>query len=138
MALVGYTYVLEQMGIRFLKQAGTSAGAINTALMTVIGNKQDVKSPQVLQAICDLDFFSLVDGHPVARWIIRRFITDGDFMKKVKLRLTLLGGFLIFLLACDLVLIGLSHVYPALAFWTGFSFVLTGTVSYSYYTARSQ
>ena len=27
-ALVGYTYVLEEMGIRFLKQAGTSAGAI--------------------------------------------------------------------------------------------------------------
>ena len=28
-ALVGYTYVLEQMGIRFLGIGGTSAGAIN-------------------------------------------------------------------------------------------------------------
>src|SRR6476661_8535253 len=36
-ALVGYTYILEQMNIRFIRLAGTSAGAINTALMTVGG-----------------------------------------------------------------------------------------------------
>src|ERR1700709_2802299 len=36
-ALVGYTYILEKMGIRFIRLAGTSAGAINTALMTVTG-----------------------------------------------------------------------------------------------------
>ena len=35
-ALVGYTYVLEEMGIRFMRLAGTSAGAINTAMMAVI------------------------------------------------------------------------------------------------------
>ena len=46
-ALVGYTYILEQMGIRFLRLAGTSAGAINTALMTVIGKKQDAKSIEI-------------------------------------------------------------------------------------------
>ncbi len=40
-ALVGYTYILEKMGIRFVRLAGTSAGAINTALMTVIGEKKD-------------------------------------------------------------------------------------------------
>src|ERR1700712_5474542 len=34
-ALVGYTYILEEMGIRFIRLAGTSAGAINTSLMTV-------------------------------------------------------------------------------------------------------
>ncbi|MEO5501297.1 MAG: patatin-like phospholipase family protein, partial [Ginsengibacter sp.] len=32
-ALVGYTFILEQAGIRFLRLAGTSAGAINTALL---------------------------------------------------------------------------------------------------------
>src|SRR3990170_9374 len=40
-ALVGYTYILEQMGVRFIRQAGTSAGAINTALMVVTGKKQE-------------------------------------------------------------------------------------------------
>src|SRR3954470_13604720 len=69
-ALVGYTYVLEQMGIRFLRMAGTSAGAINTSLMTVIGNKTETKSTKVLKAICDLNFFDLVDGHPAARRLI--------------------------------------------------------------------
>src|SRR5438309_2437650 len=38
-ALVGYTYILEQMNIRFIRLAGTSAGAINTALMAVSGAK---------------------------------------------------------------------------------------------------
>jgi NTE family protein len=28
-ALIGYTYVLEEMGIRFLRVGGTSAGSIN-------------------------------------------------------------------------------------------------------------
>ncbi len=68
-ALVGYTYILEKMGIRFIRLAGTSAGAINTALMTVIGatrnatayettstafvkgNKKMAKSEQILDAI---------------------------------------------------------------------------------------
>lgn len=125
-ALVGYTYILEMMGIRFLKQAGTSAGAINTALMTVIGDKQDIKSPGILKAICDLDFFSLVDGHPVARRIIKNFITNGDFVKKIKKRIFLLLGWFAFLLVADIVLVGLQHTYPVIAFWTGLSFLLTG------------
>ncbi len=125
-ALVGYTYILEMMGVRFLKQAGTSAGAINTALMTVIGNKQEVKSPQILKAICDLEFFSLVDGHPFARKIIKNFITDGDFVKKLKRKLFLFLGWLSLLFVADVVLVGLQHAYPALAFWTGLSFLLTG------------
>src|SRR5450432_2660756 len=87
-ALVGYTYILEKMGIRFLRLAGTSAGAINTALMTVMGKKEDAKSISILKTICDLNFFNLVDGHPAARWIIKKFITHQDFTVKVKKWLT--------------------------------------------------
>src|ERR1044071_6636874 len=83
-ALVGYTYILEEMGIRFLRMAGTSAGAINTALMAVIGNKEDPKSTRVLDIICQLNFFNLVGGHPIVRWIIKNFITNQDFTIKVK------------------------------------------------------
>ncbi|MDQ8012461.1 MAG: patatin-like phospholipase family protein [Flavobacterium nitrogenifigens] len=43
-ALVGYVYVLEQMGIRFLSLAGTSAGSINTMLMAVAGTCDMEKS----------------------------------------------------------------------------------------------
>ena len=42
-ALVGYTYVLEKMGIRFFSLAGTSAGSINAMLMACTGNKEDEK-----------------------------------------------------------------------------------------------
>jgi NTE family protein len=90
-ALVGYTYILEQMGVRFIRMAGTSAGAINTALMTIIGaqringravgDKTKAKSETVLEEICNLNFFDLVDGHPVARWAIRNFITNDNFSK---------------------------------------------------------
>lgn len=83
-ALVGYTYVLEEMGIRFLRLAGTSAGAINTAMLTIIGNKNEAKSTKVLQAITALNFFNLVDGHPVAKWVIKNFITHKKFLSRIK------------------------------------------------------
>jgi NTE family protein len=128
-ALVGYTYVLETMGIRFLRQAGTSAGAINTALMTVIGKKEETKSEQVLDAICKLDFFSLVDGHPIARWLIKNFITHEDFTIRVKKWLWVSISILGVLIAGDIVLVGLQHKFSDLSFWAGLSFVLTGILA---------
>lgn len=124
-ALVGYTYILEMMRIRFLKQAGTSAGAINTALMTVVGSKQDMKSTKILKAICDLDFFSLVDGHPFARKIIKSFITDGNFVKRIKNQLLFVSIWIAILIATDFLLLGLQHKYPSLKTWTIISFALT-------------
>ena len=124
-ALVGYTYILEQMGIRFVRLAGTIAGAINTALMTVIGEKKDVKSIHILDSLCTLNFFDLVDGHPAARWLIKNFITHGDFVQKVRKWSIgiLLSGVL--LLSSDFVFLGLQHRIPALSIITKISFVLT-------------
>ena len=42
-ALVGYTYILEIMGIRFWRLAGTSAGAINSVMLASIGEKTKPK-----------------------------------------------------------------------------------------------
>jgi NTE family protein len=125
-ALVGYTYILEQMGIRFIRLAGTSAGAINTALMTVIGSKQDPKSLEVLDAICKLKFIDLVDGHPAARWLISKFITHADFTVRVKKFITMILAILILLLAGDFIFLGLQHTIPWVSFITKPFFVLTG------------
>ncbi len=125
-ALVGYTYILEQMGIRFLRLAGTSAGAINTALMTVIGNKTDAKSAQILKAICDLNFFNLVDGHPAARLLIKKFITHQDFSVKVKKWIGIIIGILGFLFLADFICLGLEHRLLWVSVLTRISFVLTG------------
>jgi NTE family protein len=124
-ALVGYTYILEKMGIRFLRLAGTSAGAINTALMTVIGKKEDAKSLSILKAICDLNFFKLVDGHPAARWIIKKFITHQDFTVKVKRWLTWIAIIAFLLLAGDFIFLGLEHKILFLSIFTKLFFVLT-------------
>lgn len=125
-ALVGYTYILEAMGIRFLRLAGTSAGAINTALMTVIRQKQDTKSDEILRAICDLDFFNLVDGHPAAKWVIRNFITNKDFTVKVKSWLNWSLIIFALLLFGDLVLFGLEKKIALLSIFTRLLFVITG------------
>ena len=125
-ALVGYTYVLEAMKIRFLRLAGTSAGAINTALMAVIKQRKDEKSEEIIQAICGLDFFELVDGHPVARWLIKKFITHTDFESQVKRVMLLVVGILAFLMAADITLLGLRTHYPFLSTATKAIFILTG------------
>src|SRR6188474_2374182 len=40
-ALSGFTYMLEKMGISFMKMAGTSAGAINTMLLSCLSTKRE-------------------------------------------------------------------------------------------------
>lgn len=125
-ALVGYTYVLEEMGIRFMKLAGTSAGAINTAMLTSIGTKQDAKSKTVLQMLCDLDMFSFVDGHPFARTVIKKFITNKNFTKRIKHWLISLVAVLLILIAGSMIFLGLQHKYPNLHYITISIFVLLG------------
>ncbi len=125
-ALVGYTYILEKMGVRFLRLAGTSAGAINTALMTVIGEKQDEKSESILRSICALDFFKLVDGHPAARWAIKNFITNENFGYKVKKWMRWFILICILLFSSNIIFLGLENKFPFLSLFTRVSFVLTG------------
>ena len=126
MALVGYTYILEQMGVRFVRLAGTSAGAINTALMTVIGDKQEMKSKRILTSLCHLKFFDLVDGNPAAKWIIKKFITQEDFSKKMAnwFKGILITGIL--LIAGDILFFGLQQKFLLLSIVTKLFFVLTG------------
>ena len=140
-ALVGYTYILEEMGVRFIRLAGTSAGAINTALMTVIGtepntgnnskqkvkgNKKIAKSKKMLQAICDLDFFSLVDGHPAARALIQLFIKDKNFNTQLSKWLTIMLITLIALPMLGFIGLGLQHIYTWMAGITTTVFIITG------------
>ncbi|MEX6688248.1 patatin-like phospholipase family protein [Danxiaibacter flavus] len=125
-ALVGYTYILEYMGIRFMRLAGTSAGAINTSLMTVIGRKEEAKSDKVLDAICKLNFFNLVDGHPVARMLIKNFITNTDFNSNVKKWIAGIVITLLFFVTGDFVCLGLQKAVPWVSVLTKTFFILTG------------
>ncbi|HMG16511.1 MAG TPA: patatin-like phospholipase family protein, partial [Saprospiraceae bacterium] len=108
-ALVGYTYVLEQMGIRFFKLAGTSAGAINTSLMTVISDREKPKSEEILKILCSLDFMRLVDGHWLARFLIKSIISKKK-ITCVNWKNIFLISFLV-ILFCDILFLGLRFQY---------------------------
>ena len=75
-ALVGYTYVLEQAGIRFFSLAGTSAGAINTLMLASLGRIPDSKSTKILDLLVNKNLFDFVDGEPSIKSLIQGFI-DG-------------------------------------------------------------
>jgi NTE family protein len=82
-ALLGYVYVLEKMGIRFLGLAGTSAGAINALLLAAIpeaGEKErhQSKAELVLERIAQKDFFDFVDGDAAAREFAKVLIESHD------------------------------------------------------------
>ncbi|MFN4146638.1 MAG: patatin-like phospholipase family protein [Runella sp.] len=94
-ALVGYTYILEQMGVRFMKLAGTSAGAINTMLLASIGKRNDMKSVEALRILSSTNLFDFVD----AFWVVRKLIA---WVMKYQPKYTLRG--IVFGIAASLVL----------------------------------
>jgi NTE family protein len=61
-ALVGYTWALEEMGIRFLGIGGTSAGSINALLLAAMDDPAEKKSPKLLEVMGVQNFYDFVDG----------------------------------------------------------------------------
>ena len=80
-ALVGYTWALEQAGIRFLGIGGTSAGSINALLLAALGAPGDAKSPKLLQELASLDFNRFIDGDSDARDLIKAWINKAGKVK---------------------------------------------------------
>ena len=69
-ALVGFTYVLEEVGIRFLQIGGASAGAINAILLAGIGTPGEAKSVEILRELASVDMREFVDGDGDAKDLI--------------------------------------------------------------------
>lgn len=80
-ALVGYVYVLEQMNIRFLNLAGTSAGSINTMLMAAAGRIDEQKSNWILDSLCSKKLIEFVDGDNDARGFIDALLSNAGNLK---------------------------------------------------------
>ena len=75
-ALAGFTYIFEKMGIRFLGLAGTSAGSINSYLMAAIGHRNEAKSERILKHLINKDFMDFIDGGRDAKALIRFLTSD--------------------------------------------------------------
>ncbi len=122
-ALVGYTYVLEKMGIRFFSLAGTSAGSINAMLLACTGNKEDEKVEKIIRDILSLDFFSLVDGKTSnkkftkkVKSFVQKMLVKKNFFKRI-------GGIvkwsLIILLVLTVGSFICNFIFPGVARWIG-------------------
>jgi NTE family protein len=74
-ALVGFTYVLEQVGLRFRRIGGTSAGAINALLLAAAAPAADERTVRVAELLCNLDFRMLADGDRKLERLLRLTMT---------------------------------------------------------------
>lgn len=66
-ALVGYTYVLEKAGIRFLGIGGTSAGSINAVMLAALGTPAEEKCNELVRILANMPIASFIDGDSDAR-----------------------------------------------------------------------
>lgn len=80
-ALVGYLYGLEIFGIRFLKIAGTSAGAINTMLIAACKTKEEAKSEIIKDILFNWNFADFMDGKPYVKTTIHSLLNNKNFIK---------------------------------------------------------
>lgn len=86
-ALIGYTYVLEQMGIRFFSLAGTSAGSINAMLLAGLGDISKPKSERVIDVLVNKNLYDFVDGNHQSKDFIKALVEKAN-----RLKLILKGG----------------------------------------------
>jgi NTE family protein len=127
-ALLGYTHILEKMGIRFLKLAGSNTAAINAGFHGVAGPKNEELTPKVLDHFIKLDHFSLQDGPKLSRLLLRM-----NKNKKLGMRLnrlwmtffalligTWLGAILLLFFSFDF-----SRYAPVMLFCSGFMFLIS-------------
>jgi NTE family protein len=84
-ALVGYTWALEQMGIRFLGVGGTSAGAINALLLAALDIPSNPKSPMLLEILANKNFYEFVDGNKDAKGLIELALNKKATFKAVRM-----------------------------------------------------
>lgn len=82
-ALIGYTYVLEQMGLRFFSLAGTSAGSINALLLAALGDISQLKYEKLIDILANKDLYDFVDGDSDAKDFIETIVKKGRRVKLV-------------------------------------------------------
>ncbi|AZA90342.1 Patatin-like phospholipase [Chryseobacterium nakagawai] len=80
-ALVGYLYGLEIFGIRFLKVAGTSAGAINTMLIAACKTKEEPKSELIKNILFNWNFADFMDGKTYVKTTLHAMLNNKNFFK---------------------------------------------------------
>lgn len=81
-ALVGYCYVLEQMGIRFFSLAGTSAGSINAMLLASGGTISETKTENNIEILANQNLYDFVDGKNVKK-LLDNFLSKSNRLQLI-------------------------------------------------------
>ena len=89
-ALVGYLFALEIFGIRFLRIAGTSAGAINTMLIAALGDRSKNKSNRIKDILFQWKFEEFMDGKSIVKKMANRVLKNKNYFKKIALSILFL------------------------------------------------
>ncbi len=82
-ALIGYTWVLEQMGIRFFSLAGTSAGSINAMMLAGLGDISQPKSGKVMDVLVNKNLYDFVDGDSDSKDFIKALVEKAKRVKMI-------------------------------------------------------
>jgi len=80
-ALIGYNYVLEQMGLRFFSLAGTSAGSINSLLLAGMGDVSQPKAEKLVDVLANKDLMEFVDGDKDVVDVVEAIVEKAKIMK---------------------------------------------------------
>lgn len=80
-ALLGYSYALEEVGIRFLDIGGTSAGSIGALLLAAVDTKENPKSERIALALANQDLSEFVDGDVNARRLIDSALSKAGWFR---------------------------------------------------------
>ena len=89
-ALVGYLYALESFGIRFMRIAGTSAGAINTMLIAAMGDRSKNKSNRIKDILFLWKFEEFMDGKSIVKRMASRILKSKNYIKRLVLGIAFL------------------------------------------------
>jgi NTE family protein len=65
-ALIGYTYGLEQAGIRFLGIGGISSGSVNAIFLAMLGTPDEAKGERAAEILANMPLYSFLDGNKAA------------------------------------------------------------------------
>lgn len=76
-ALLGFTYVMEEMGIRFHRISGAGAGALHAAFLTAATSEGGSKSRKLLKRYVELDFRKLRDGNRIYNKFFLDLVRNG-------------------------------------------------------------
>ena len=82
-ALIGYNYVLEQMGLRFFSLAGTSAGSINALLLAGMGDVSQPKAEKLVDVLANKNLMEFVDGDKDAKDFVNALVKKAGMLKMI-------------------------------------------------------